>query len=292
MIVITTPTGNIGRQVLKTVLAAGAPVRVIVRDPSRLPADLRPQVEIVEGSHGDPAVVDRAFAGADAVFWLVPADKTAPTVRAAYVDFARPACEAFTRHGVRRVVSISALGRGFPGDAGHVTATLAMDDLITGTGVAYRAVTCPSFMDNLLRQAASIRDQGTFSSPTPGDRKVPTCAIRDITTVSTRLLLDSTWTGSASVPVLGPEDLSFDDMARILSEVLGKPIRFQRTPDEIFVSSLRKFGHSEAMAQALLAMASAKSRGLDNVEPRTAVATTPTSFRQWCQEVLRPAVLG
>jgi uncharacterized protein YbjT (DUF2867 family) len=72
MIVITTPTGLIGHQVLGNVLGSGEPVRVIARDPSRLPAQARERVEVVAGSHGDIGVVDRAFAGADAVFWLVP----------------------------------------------------------------------------------------------------------------------------------------------------------------------------------------------------------------------------
>ena len=76
MIVITTPTGLIGAQVLSNVLGSGEPVRVIARDPSRLPAQARERVEVVPGSHGDIGVVDRAFAGADAVFWLVPRTRT------------------------------------------------------------------------------------------------------------------------------------------------------------------------------------------------------------------------
>lgn len=36
----------------------------------------------------------------------------------------------------------------------------------------------------------------------------------------------------------------------------------------------------------------AKDAGLDNAEPRTPEATTPTTFRQFCEEVLKPAVLG
>jgi putative NAD(P)-binding protein len=68
MIVITTPTGQIGRQVLGNLLDSGEQLRVIARDPSQLPAEVRD--DIVEGSHGDAAVVDKAFAGADAVFWL------------------------------------------------------------------------------------------------------------------------------------------------------------------------------------------------------------------------------
>jgi uncharacterized protein YbjT (DUF2867 family) len=91
MIVITAPTGSIGRQVLEQILSGGEPVRVIARDPSRLPSQLRERVEVVQGSHGDSAVVNQAFAGADAVFWLVPPDPHAKSVAAAYVDFTRPA---------------------------------------------------------------------------------------------------------------------------------------------------------------------------------------------------------
>jgi hypothetical protein len=36
----------------------------------------------------------------------------------------------------------------------------------------------------------------------------------------------------------------------------------------------------------------AKNEGLDNQEPRTPESTTPTSFRQWCEEELKPAVLN
>jgi hypothetical protein len=80
MIVITTPTGQIGRQVLGNLLDSGEQLRVIARDPSQLPADVREDLDIVEGSHGDAAVADKAFAGADAVLWLTPADRRAPTV--------------------------------------------------------------------------------------------------------------------------------------------------------------------------------------------------------------------
>src|SRR5712692_11233437 len=122
MIVITTPTGQIGRQVLGNLLDSGEQLRVIARDPSQLPAEVREDLDIVEGSHGDAAVVDKAFAGADAVFWLTPPDPRAESVEAAYVGFTRPAAEAFKKHSVRRVVGISALRRGTPcaAHAGYV----------------------------------------------------------------------------------------------------------------------------------------------------------------------------
>lgn len=76
MIVVTAPTSQIGSKVLDRLLVSDADVRVIVRDAAKLPVEIRDKVQVVEGSHGDPAVVERAFSRADAVFWLVPPDAT------------------------------------------------------------------------------------------------------------------------------------------------------------------------------------------------------------------------
>ena len=290
MIVVTTPTGTIGQQVLENLLDSGEPIRVIVRDPARLPSQSRGRIEVIQGSHGDIDVVSKAFKGADAVFWLVPPDFRANNVMAAYLDFTRPACDALRSQRVKRVVGVSALGRGWPRNAGLVSASLAMDDLIASTGVSYRALTMPSFMDNILRQAEAIKNQGMFFSPISGDRKLPTCATRDIAAVAAKLLLDPSWSGQGSVSILGPEDLSFNDMAKIMSEALGKPVRFQQIPFAAFKARLTASGMSEAMAQGTLDMMVAKNEGLDNAEPRTPQSTTPTTFRQWCEEVLNPKV--
>lgn len=50
----------------------------------------------------------------------------------------------------------------------------------------------------------------------------------DIAAVATKLRLDDSWSGQGSVPVLGPEDLSPNDMAQVMSEVLARPARFQQ----------------------------------------------------------------
>jgi len=294
MNVITAPTSNIGRQVLAKMLDAGEPIRVIMRDPSRLPAHTRERIEVVQGSHSDIDVVSRAFAGADAVFWLVPPSPVAQSLEAAYLDFTRPACEAIKRRGVRRVVGISAIGRAtaVAGEAGLVTASLAMDDLIASTGVSYRAITMPSFMDNILRQVEPIKSRGVFFSPLSGGRKLPTCATRDIAAVAARWLLDLSWSGVGHAAVLGPQDLSCNDMAEIITGVLGKPVHFQQIPFEAFNAGFIERGASVGFAQGMTDMMRAKNEGLDNAEARTPENTTPTSFRQWCEEVLKPAVLG
>ncbi|MEV5494581.1 NAD(P)H-binding protein [Nonomuraea fuscirosea] len=294
MIVVTAPTGQIGRLTLERLLAADAAVRVIVRDPARLPAATRARVEVVQGTHGDPEVVNEAFAGADALFWLVPADPRSPSVEEAFVGFSRPAAQAVKDQGVKRVVNVSALGRGTPvaDRAGFVTASLAVDDLFASTGVSLRALAMPSFMENLLRQTELIRTEGLFTMPVSGSLKAPACAVADIAAVAAGLLLDDTWTGVGEVPVLGPEDLSFDEMARIMSDELQRPIRFQPVSPAEVKDRMMEFGMSEPMAQAYADMAVAKDAGLDNGVTRTPECSTPTSFRQWCRDVLRPAVLG
>ncbi|MFD7813056.1 NAD(P)H-binding protein [Streptomyces sp. NPDC059785] len=300
MIVITTPTGDIGSRLLRMLLDSapthGEELRVIVRDPARLPGPVRERgrVEVVTGSHGDADVVGRAFAGADAVFWLVPPAFRAPSLDAAYTGFTRAAARAFADHGVGHVVGVSALGRGTPvaDRAGLVTASLAMDDFIAGTGVAYRALANPGFMDNVLRGAAAIRDEGVYADTADADRKAPTAATRDIAAAAAALLLDRSWTGTGEVPLLGPEDLSPNDMARIMSEVLGRPVRYVRRSLEDAGATLAAHGAGEAFVQGWVDMMRAKDEGLDAGVPRTPETSSPTSFREWCEQVLAPAVRG
>jgi uncharacterized protein YbjT (DUF2867 family) len=290
MIVVTAPSGAIGRQILTRLVDSREKVRVIARDPSRISDGVRERIEVQVGSHGDVDVVNQAFAGAEAVFWLVPPDPHAKSVEAAYLDFSRPASDAVKRHGVKRVVGVSALGRGVTANAGLVSASLAMDDLFAGAGVNYRALTMPSFMDNILRQTATIQNQGVFVGPVNAERRLPACATRDIAAEAATLLLDASWNGVAEVPILGPDDLSFNEMAGTMSDVLGKAVRYKQIPFDTYKSTLIGQGWSEAMAQGMVDMMMAKDQGLDNAEPRTPQAATPTTFRQWCEEVLKTAI--
>jgi uncharacterized protein YbjT (DUF2867 family) len=292
MIVVTTPTGHIGSQVVQNLLAAGEAVRVIARDPAKLSPGVRPKVEIVQGSSDDEAVVMRALEGAEGLFLVVPPSFTTTDDKEHYLQFTRPVCRAVKQHTVKRVVTVSGVGRKVPVSAGPVTASFAKDAEIERSGVDLRALWCPGFMENMLRNINSLKHQGMFFGPSRPDLKIPHVATRDIAASGARLLLDRSWTGQAGLAVLGPEDLSFDDMAAIMTGVLGKPIRYQFVPGEAYKAQLVKFGASEAFAQSLLEMHAAKDNGLDHSEPRTPENTTPTSFRQWCEEVLKPAFLS
>ncbi len=291
MITVTSPTGKIGRHVVRHLLALKAPMRLVVRDARRLSADIRDQVELVEGSHGEAATVDLAFEGASAVFWLAPPDTTV-TLERAYLEFTRPAAEALRRHAVPRIVSVTALGRGtdWQDKAGLVTASIHMDDLLMATGSHFRGLAMPSFMDNVLRQASTIRDLGVMFGTMDPDMKAPATATRDIGAVASRLLVDEMWTGQENVPVLGPEDLSPNEMAALISEVLGREIRYQVISLESFKAQLLAQGVSPSFASGYVDMMRAKGEGMDNVGWHAAAARTPTTFRRWCETELMPAI--
>jgi uncharacterized protein YbjT (DUF2867 family) len=292
MIVVTTPTGFIGSKLVRELLAAREAVRVIARDPDKLPDEVRAQVEIVRGSSDDESVLDPALAGAESLFHVVPPFFAAPDVMEYYLQFTRPVIRSMKRHGVARVVTVSGIGRRRSAKAGPVSATIAKDLELERAGLHVRALWCPSFMENTLRSVESLRTLGTFAGPSRPDVKAPLVATCDIAAVGARLLRDRSWTGGGGVAVLGPEDLSIDDRAAILSEVLARPIRYQQVPTDAYAAQLMKYGASEGFARGLLDMHAEKDGGLDLTEPRTPENTTPTSFRQWCTEVLVPALRG
>ena len=292
MIVVTTPIGKIGSKLVEDLLSGGAAVRVIARDPAKLAPDVRDRVEIVKGSSDDEGVLSETFEGSDSLFWVVPPSFRANNDEEYYLKFTQPACRAIKSCGVKRVVTVSGLGRGVQVKAGPVTASFAKDAEIEKTGVNFRALWCPGFMENMLSSVATIKQDGVFYVPSPPDLKIPFVATRDIAAAGAKLLLDESWSGQGGQAVLGPEDLSYDDMASIMTDVLGKPVRFQRITGEALKTQLISSGANEVFAQGVVDMRAAKANGLDNTEPRTAGNTTPTSFRQWCEEVLKPAVLS
>ncbi len=299
MIVLTTPTGQIGRQVLARLLTTDEQLRVVVRHPARLGPEVRERVQVVSGSRLQPDVLTRAFAGADSVLWVVPPDLRAEDVTEYYLRSTRPACASFTEHGVARVVGVTSLGHGWPKQAGNLSAAMAMDELIASTGVGYRALAAPFLMENLLGQVRTLSADGTFAMTNAADRPLRTVATADIAAAATSLLLDDSWTGQHVVPVVGPDHLTPEGMAETMSGVLQRPVRYQHVSDQDFTDRMLGHGLSRACVQGLVAMTTAQSEGIYEAAltaPAAATRATParsrTGFGQWCQDVLRPAVLG
>lgn len=290
MLVVTTPTGRIGRHVVAQLVAAGEPVRVIVRDRTRLEPGMSANTEVVEGSIDDAATLGKALDGADAVFWCIPENSGMADVAEFYLGFSRPFAAALADSSVRRVVFVSSGGRGWAKDAGPISALHAVEELLERTGVHLRALRCGMFMENVLHQIEPLRRQGMFFYPLDGDIPVPLCATRDIGARAADLLRDRAWTGQAGTGVHGPVDLSLNEMAGVMSKLLGRPIRYQKVPEPAYKSTLVEHGQSEAFAQGLVDMFREIAGGIHAADPRTPESTTPTAFEAWCDDTLRPAI--
>lgn len=291
MIVITAPTGQIGSAVLGRLLKGEDPIRVIVRDPSRLDAFGRGRVQVIQGSHQDPAVLDDALTGADSLFWLVPPSVAAATAEEHYLGFARPAAEAIRRHDVARVVAVSSAGHGWPTRAGVLSAAFAMDDEIEKAGVAYRALSMPFFMENLLRQLSAIRDHGAFSLAYSAARPLASVAIRDIVVIAAALLADRSWDGQENVPVFGPDRLNPNETAAVLSDVLGRNVAFRQQSLADVEAALMRRGASEGVVRDVTEATVALNDGIYDAD-QAASTPCPTDFRTWCCDVMRPAALA
>lgn len=288
MNVLTTPTGNVGSQLLTDLLNAGTDLlRVIVRDPSRLPDAVRGQVQVIVGSHNDPTVLNQALDGAQGLFWLVPPSMRASSAQEYYRSFTRPAAEAIRRHHVGHVVGISSAGWDWPHPAGLLSAAHAMDAELESSGAAYRSLGMGFYMENLIRPLPRMLSEGVLSLPLIPDRPLATIATRDIAAIAARLLLDRSWEGTEHIPVFG-DNLTPSEMAATISDVLGSRVTFEQADLEQQTASTIQRGVPEGMARDFTAMYQAQQNGIYD-EDWTSATSTPTSFRTWCETVLAHA---
>src|SRR5262245_41255398 len=148
-ILVTTPTGRIGRRIVPELLAPEFSVRVVVRDPARLPEEIREQVEVVRGSTDDSATLRRALDGVEAMFWCVPTESLQATdVAEHYERFAWAGWQAIRQAETPRVVTISAGGKGLARNAGAISALHGMEAILDESGAAIRHLRCGFVMEN------------------------------------------------------------------------------------------------------------------------------------------------
>lgn len=288
MIVITTPTGRIGRRLVTRLLERGSEVRVVVRDASTLDDAVREKVEVVEGSHAEAAVLDAALPGADALFWLVPPDPAAPSAAEHYLAFARVAAAATRRHGIHHVVGVTSAGHGWSGPAGVLSAAFAMDAELARSGAAYRALSLPFYMENLVGQVDAIVRRGAFSLTCAADQPLAMVATRDAAERAADLLTDLTWQGQQNLPLYGPDRLTPEAIAEVMGQELGRPVAYEPMTMDGFAALLRSRGASDQAVTDTTQMFAAQASGIYDADWATA-AIGATDFRTWCREVLRPA---
>lgn len=288
MITLTTPTGNIGSKVLAGLTSSAEKLRVLVRNPGKLSSVVRRRVEVTEGSLDDADAVNSALRGAEQLFFVIPPDNQYENADEYYLKFSNVVCAAIKKERVKRVVFVSGTGLGFEKNAGPVFSSFLVEEELKKTGVALRILHCGTFMENLFHAVTPIKMKSQFGTTVPAEVKIPWVATQDIAAVAIRLLLDKSWADQDSLGILGPKDLSYGDIAKVISEVLNKTVAYNPVPAAQFKATLRQFGSSEAAAQGLIDIYSTMKNGAFNRVERSAHTSSPTEFRNWCETVFKP----
>jgi uncharacterized protein YbjT (DUF2867 family) len=290
-ILVTTPTGKIGRRIVRELLAPDFSVRVVVRDPERLAKEIREQVEVICGSIDDAATLRHALDGVEALFWCVPAESSEETkVERHYERFAFAVWQAIRDARTPRVVTISAGGKGRARNAGSISGLHAMEEILDDSGAAIRHLRCGLFMENLLSQIPSILEKGFLSYPIPGHVPVPFVAATDIADAALRCLVRRDMQGIEANAIHGPEDLTYSQVAALVERTLERPVHFRQASATQYVEMLVENGASVEYAHAQVAMYSELARGIMRAEPRTPETTTRTTLASWAETELRPLV--
>ncbi|PKV89593.1 NAD(P)H-binding protein [Streptomyces sp. TLI_146] len=285
-IVVTTPTGHVGSRVVRLLLQAGVRPRVLVRDPARLDEATRARVDVRQGDLTDADFVRDSVAGTRTVFWVDPTPHTTADPIETSLRTAAPLTEAARAGEVERVVLLSSIGAEKRHGVGHIDALAGIEEQLDATGADILHLRCAYFFTNLLFDLEGLA-KGVLTTAFDPSHPMPWVDPRDIGDVVAARLLNDTWQGRVVQAVHGPEDLTFHQVARILTEALGRPVRLNAVTDHATRDALRAAGLPPSAVEGMVGM-TAGSRDLVPEQPRDLLTTTPTPLSGWAHAHLRP----
>jgi uncharacterized protein YbjT (DUF2867 family) len=275
-ILITGSLGNIGREVTRQLLAVGRPVRAVDLDPAAV-QNAFPDAECARFDFTDPQTWS-VFDGVDVVFLMRP-----PALSNIARDMV-PALEAAKRAGVRHMVLLSLQGA----ENNKVVPHAKIEAWLRDSGLDWTFVRPSFFMENLsTTHRSDIRDRDCLMVPA-GKGKTAFVAAHDVASVAAVALqhpahhINKAWTPT------GPQALTYYEVASILTDVLGRPIRYGKP------GAIRYLRHATKQLDLPLAMALVttaiytvarlgKAGGLTD-DVRTVTGTAPIAFADWAAE--------
>jgi uncharacterized protein YbjT (DUF2867 family) len=225
VILLTGVTGKTGGETARQLLAKGVKIRAIVRNAAKAEELKAAGVELVVGDIGDAAVVRQALQGVEKAMLVLPNGKTQQANEQQFTDLAKAA-------GVQHLVKMSSMEAVPHAETPIPQAHWAVEEYIRASGIPWTMVKPNFFMQNLLGSANSIKTQKKFSLPM-GDGTTGMADIRDIAAVCAEVLTGEGHTGK-SYEITGPEVLTFHDVAKRFSEVLGEKIEYVPMPMDQF----------------------------------------------------------
>jgi uncharacterized protein YbjT (DUF2867 family) len=274
---ITGATGIVGSLVVEGLIQRRLETRVFVRNERKARERFGERVEIFSGDLANANTLKPALTGADQLFLV----NSGP-------DLAQHDQQAATiakQCGISHLVKLSSYDATKKVGTGrwHAHGEAA----IRATGIPFTFVQPSGFMSNALHWTKSIKSEGVVRSAV-GDGKIPFIHPRDIAEVAIERLVSDDYR-NASLPITGPEALSYAEMAMIVGKGIGKHVGVQAISEEEVRSEQLSWGESEADVEAHLSIYRAIREGVladttDCVEH--VLRRKPLSFDQWVTENL------
>jgi uncharacterized protein YbjT (DUF2867 family) len=270
MILVTGATGNVGGELVRALLAAGEPVRALIRreaDQARLPEG----TEGVVGDFNVPASFGPALASVSAMHLLAGYPNLSGLLAAARAA------------GVKRVTLQSGSSvRG--GDMSNAVSRyhILSEQAIRESGVPFTFLQPDSFASNTLQWVPQLRAGDTIRAPFPNVR-VAVIDPYDIAAVAAAALTTDAHEGR-TYRLSGPESLLPADRVAILARVLGRDLRFEGQTDEearADMSSSMPAEYVDAFMSFFADGTLDESEVLPTVEEVT--GRPPRTFEQWAR---------
>lgn len=295
MYVITGATGNTGNVIAEKLLSRGEKVRVIGRNASRLAPLVQKGAEAFAADVTDAGAMAKAFAGAKAIYLLIPPNMAAPDARAYQERVTDALSRAADKAEVEYAVLLSSLGAEKTEGTGPVVGLHNFEQKLNGIArLKALYLRAGYFMENLLPQVSVIKNFGMMGGPVRADLPLPLIATRDIGAFAGEALLALGFAGKQTQELLGQRDVTYKEAAAVVGKAIGKPeLAYSPLPPSQLKPALMQMGMSASTADLLLEMAEALNSGhMAALERRSAKNTTPTSIEQFVTEEFAPRFAG
>jgi uncharacterized protein YbjT (DUF2867 family) len=227
-VVVTGATGQQGGAVTRALLARGILVRALVRAPEPPAAERlrRSGVELVVGRLEEPASLDRALAGADALFAVTTPFEGV----AAEADKGIALVDAARRAGISHLVYTSACHADQSTGIPSFESKLRVEHHLRASGVPFTIVAPVYFMENLLMDFGLSRlRQGQYVRWMPLDKGLQQIAVEDIGRFCAWVLEHRDGMLGQRIDIAGDE-LDGPQAAAVLSHAMGREVKAQALP--------------------------------------------------------------
>ena len=234
-ILVTGATGRVGHHVVDQLAKRGANVRVLTRDPSK--ANVPAGVEVAQGDLLDIDALRSAFNGVSTLFLLNAVTGDEFTQAIITLNIAREA-------GVERVVYLSVFEADRAVNVPHFAVKFGAERMLVQMGFSATILRPTYFIDNELMIKDVILGHGVYPMPI-GSKGVAMVDARDIAEVAAiELIRRDQAPGKLpieTINLVGPDTLTGQDIAKIWSDLLGRPIVYGGDDPSGFEQNMASF---------------------------------------------------